>query len=374
MMTNWLLYSLLIGGLMTLAGWQASRAAGAARRGSRWAWLLAGLATVLLPLAAMAPRTEPESSLIPVIPGWSLPELAPRRSDRAVPAEPAVERAGSPRFFPRASLLWAGASLLALGWVALSQGRLARERRAWKRTVIHGSPVAVSEDFGPAVVGIVRPEIVLPRWATLLPSEQLALVLQHEREHLRMQDSRILAFMLALVILMPWQVFLWIQLAGLRLAIELDCDNRVVRNGSEPEMYGELLLNLAERVSRRRMSVGSIPLVPFPAGRSPLERRIRALAVKRPTRMIAVLGLTIASLAFALACSAVPPASAASQSSGSATSQPAIPRTPAEQRELQQKLARYFPAGGTVERKLTSVGFILGIRPVFTFRDTGEGC
>jgi len=43
--------------------------------------------------------------------------------------------------------------------------RLSRARRGWRREVVNGTRVLVSTDTGPAVVGHLRGEIVVPEWA-----------------------------------------------------------------------------------------------------------------------------------------------------------------------------------------------------------------
>lgn len=356
MTTSWLLYSLFVGGLLTLAAWQASRALGRTRRGSRWVWVIASVAMVLLPVLALIPSEQP------VTPGG----LEPVWSRVALPG-PEVLTAPSE---PLSPLLWIGASLFALGWLMVSQASLARERATWRRVELQGVSVALSESFGPAVVGVLRPEIVLPRWATMLPPDQLALVLQHEREHLERQDSRLLALMMTLLVLMPWQIFLWIQLKGLRLAIELDCDGRVVRNGAEPEKYGELLLSLTEKFGGRRLNVWSLPLTPFSMSHSSLERRIRALAGARPTRLIAMIGLAVATVALATAFAVTPPPVPANGR------QAALPATPAEREKLSKEISKTFPVyRGTFIREATSMGFILGVKPLNGFRVApSEGC
>src|SRR5262249_56789106 len=100
---------------------------------------------------------------------------------------------------------------------------------------------------GPVVTGLVRPEIVVPRWMLQrAPSEQ-RVVLAHEAEHVRAGDALLLATASAAVILMPWNPALWYMLSRVRLAVELDCDARVLRGGVAAMAYGTLLIDLAEQ-------------------------------------------------------------------------------------------------------------------------------
>jgi hypothetical protein len=58
---------------------------------------------------------------------------------------------------------------------------------------IAGVAVYVAADVGPAVVGLLRPRIVVPGWLTELPDAQQALVIAHELSHLKARDPQALA-------------------------------------------------------------------------------------------------------------------------------------------------------------------------------------
>jgi hypothetical protein len=68
----------------------------------------------------------------------------------------------------------------------------------------------------------------------------------------------------------------WYVLARLRLAIELDCDARVLRRGAAPRSYGALLIDMAARGAGTR--VGTLALADRP---SHLERRLLAMRTTR---------------------------------------------------------------------------------------------
>ena len=92
----------------------------------------------------------------------------------------------------------------------------------------------VTDDVGPAVVGLLRPRIVVPRWVTMaLPSHQAA-VIAHEQSHLDARDPQLFTLALALLVFMPWNLPLWWQLRRLRYAIEIDCDARVLEGRDGP--------------------------------------------------------------------------------------------------------------------------------------------
>src|SRR2546423_6825248 len=102
-------------------------------------------------------------------------------------------------------------------------------------------------------------------------------VLRHEEEHRRAHDAHVLLFYSLPLLLMPWSLALWLQLRRLALAVELDCDNRVVAALGDATAYGELLLTVAQA------SNGGPRLQPaFLGGIGSLERRFRALGSPDP--------------------------------------------------------------------------------------------
>jgi hypothetical protein len=136
-------------------------------------------------------------------------------------------------------------------------------------------------------------------------------VLAHEEEHVRARDHLLLGGACVVVALMPWHPAAWWSLARLRLALELDCDARVLRRGAHARSYGEMLIDLAGQCSGFR--VGATALADKT---SHLERRLHAM---RPTTTrftplrIAVL-CAAAGLSLAAACEARVPTSAEIQS------------------------------------------------------------
>ena len=149
--------------------------------------------------------------------------------------------------------------LLAVVWLASSLGlallllrthrMLTDERSRWPTSSVSGRDVYVSTDRGPAVAGVLRPWIVLPRWSLDLPEAELRFVVLHEEEHVRARDSLLLAGALVLLVLTPWNPISWWQLRRLRTAMEVDCDRRVLRRAPDPGAYGNSLLSVAARAS-----------------------------------------------------------------------------------------------------------------------------
>jgi hypothetical protein len=127
--------------------------------------------------------------------------------------------------------------------------------RPWPVTALEGVEVAVSEGVGPAVLGILSPRIVVPRWLLEEAAQRRSAVLAHESEHLRAHDGRLLLAALLLVALLPWNLPLRWLWRRLRLAIEVDCDARVVRRGLQPPMAR---ICWRSRRARRRRAFKSV--------------------------------------------------------------------------------------------------------------------
>jgi uncharacterized membrane protein len=139
-----------------------------------------------------------------------------------------------------------------------------------------GVPVLVSRETGPAVVGVLSAMIVVPEWALSLAPLQLMLMLEHEQEHRRAADGRLLAAAYVALVAMPWNAVLWWQVFRLRVAVELDCDARVLRH-ADARSYGDLLLEVARPHRSPRLA----GMIAFAERATQLERRIRCVARQR---------------------------------------------------------------------------------------------
>ena len=164
---------------------------------------------------------------------------------------------------------------------------------------IDGHAVLITDDIGPAVVGIAAPRVAVPAWLTELDAPLRDLVLRHEREHCRSRDTVLLWLGAVAVALMPWNPAVWWQSRRLRLALELDCDARTLGDAEAATMYGKLLLLIAQRQCVTRLA----PMLA--ESNSHLSRRIaamtRASVSNRPLR-VALLAAA-ATIAIIAACS-----------------------------------------------------------------------
>jgi beta-lactamase regulating signal transducer with metallopeptidase domain len=294
-MTAWMLHAIFVGGLVTAAACAFERTCGLIGMPRRWAWMGALVLTVLLPLATLLPETagplpEAVASAIDERPQVSVAtesgaawqaQLAMALRGAAARLERAEVSASSflrlDRIDGRAVLiLWMLLSLAVVTGLVGGAMQLRRVRRGWPRARIEGRNLRISTDVGPAVVGFLRPEIVLPRWSLELEKDDLRLILMHEREHLAARDTLLLAAGIGMLALAPWNPVVCYQLRRLRHATELDCDRRVLRGGAGRRGYGSVLLRVADRRTARLVPV--LALIESPTR---IERRLTAMMPSR---------------------------------------------------------------------------------------------
>lgn len=269
MIAAWMLWSAGIGLLFLVAGLAAERLLEHGGRATRWVWIVAGAATTVLS-ALRLPGGAPDPAAPP--PGYAPTLLEPL----AVTVS-------------RDSMLRSLDDVLVLSWIALSSllvvavllafARLAREGRSWRAGSLEGRPVFWSRATGPTVVGLLRPRVVLPAWVRTIGSDERELILAHEEEHIRAGDARLRFLMTLPLFVFPWNPALWLQRHRLNLAVEMDCDRRVMRRmPGHRHAYGNLLL----RVGAGRSGLDRLALVALSEGRSQLERRIGRLEEQMP--------------------------------------------------------------------------------------------
>jgi hypothetical protein len=194
---------------------------------------------------------------------------------------------------------WQAASAVLGLWMLVNAGWIAgimRTSRQRRRAIaaVDGVPVVITDTLGPATVGVWRARVVLPRWVLALPDAQRRYIVRHEDEHRRSHDSMVLSLASLSLILLPWNAALWWQLRRLSLAIEMDCDQRVVSSLGDAHAYGKLLLTVAQASTRATGPRLQAALV----GRAGmLERRLTALLAPAPLRLAQRLLLPVSAVA-----------------------------------------------------------------------------
>jgi len=230
----------------------------------RWLWCLAIPTSVVLP------------GMYRVHHAWSVADVFVQPARAAATFDTSINR------------MWLTTSAVLILWGLVSAWQVSRvvwlsrrQRAANGIATIDGIPVVVTDKMGPATVGFWHSRVLLPRWVLALPGEERRYVVRHEEEHRRAQDGRLLFVMSLPLLLMPWNLAMWWQIRRLCLAVEMDCDNRVVNRLGDATAYGELLLKVAQATS------GGPRLQPaFLGGVGTLERRLTALLAPTPLRHV----------------------------------------------------------------------------------------
>jgi TonB family protein len=190
-----------------------------------------------------------------------------------------------------AAMLWVAGVALCLAWLAFRQMRFTAASRLGLT--------------GPAVVGVIRPRIVVPAdFETRYNEDERALMRLHERTHLLRQDARVVALAVLLRCLNWFNPLVHLAVRQLRIDQELACDAEVV--AAMPDVkrtYAETMLK-TQLAASPALPLGCL----WPAGsRHPLAERIALLTAARPSRArrrlgaCLVTGLTVASTAGAWA-------------------------------------------------------------------------
>ena len=283
MILHWMAYAALCAALFGLAAASVDSIFGALRRARRGVWIAAIGASILVPLAL------PVLSSIAGAPATPAPVAA-------APGASASVASSSVSADVVVLSVWGAASFVFAALLLLAHRRTTLALRRCRTGTIGGRAAFVSQDFGPAVVGLLRHHIVVPAWTLVLNEAEQELVVAHELEHARSGDPLLALAGVCAVVAMPWNVALWWQLSRLRLAIELDCDARVIaRQHRDALVYTRLLLSVGERVRGARH-----PVLAMSRSRSALAKRFDALLrrdVIAPRRAVGLLVLAMGMLA-----------------------------------------------------------------------------
>lgn len=296
MIASWMIYTVVLGGILIGAAHCLAWGARLLAQPTRGVWaaaLILGLAlpflTLLRPIPApVAPETLVEAPASGPVSLAGTTAMLP-----VFPAPPGLDRA--------LLIGWAAASLLLLGALLHGMGVLQGRRREWRRAEVNGRVVLVAPDLGPAVIGWRRSQVVLPLWALALDAPARELILLHEEEHIGSHDPALLVGGLVAAALMPWNIPLWYLHRRLRLAIELDCDARVLASGADVSHYGRVLLD----AGARSRSTWIPALAAFVERPSQLAVRIDVMTSARGSRPIpkAAGAAVLSALLLVAACS-----------------------------------------------------------------------
>ena len=267
--------------------------------GGRLAWLSALGVTLLVTAVAMfLPRNSGTAALVPdvSIAGTAAIAAPGKEPIRPSTATPGILVAGSDAVLPPA---WMLATVILLMAIGVGQRRLRRERMKSSAAELLGHPVLLTESTGPAVAGIREPVVFVPRWVLAIDEPSQRLLVEHEMEHVRGRDTTVLFLGALTAAVLPWNPVVWWMVRRLRLAVEQDCDARVLARHPGVRRYADLLLLAASRhgLASRLLAAH------FGEHTSDLMRRIEAMTSNgRLSRRSIAGGTLVASALIVVAC------------------------------------------------------------------------
>ena len=294
MIAAWMLWSIGVGLLLLVAGLAAEKVLEGRRR---WVWAVAGVAAVLLMTGRVLTSGGAETGTVAgtlAIPQASATGVTVMSGAEGTDGGGGTLASTPSTAFPQLTVphdstlhtldrillpAWLAVSAVLGLWALVGAAGFRRRRRFWKPGRLLGHPVLWSRRTGPAIVGLLRPRVVVPSWVNEVERSQQELILAHEEEHGRAGDGVLRFAMATLLVAFPWNPFLWLHHRRLCLAIELDCDHRVMRRLPDSRWhYGDLLVRVG---SRGGLRPGFAPTA-FAERRSFLERRIGKLLSEAP--------------------------------------------------------------------------------------------
>jgi beta-lactamase regulating signal transducer with metallopeptidase domain len=225
---------------------------------------------------------------------WSLPPLAvlglllPARVMKVtVPSLPAQARPAAGETFadavaasaatfdmrPLLVALWLLGVLASVAWLVVQQVQFARATRAGKA--------------GPAVVGVLRPRLVVPDDFTerYTPRER-EVVLAHELTHMERRDPPVNALLALLTCVCWFNPAVHVMGRWLRIDQELACDARVVA------AYPKARKAYAEAMLKTQLAARPLPLGCHWSAH-PLAQRVRLLSRPAPSRARRLAGVAL---------------------------------------------------------------------------------
>jgi len=323
-MLAWMIYAVLVATALSGAALIAERAARHRRMPTRWPWMIAIAASLLLPMAIATVSIQLPHSIEPA----SSPRSFALRDTTSIPLTSAVIDWSGTRPYTSSTKIdtllrdiWLAGSITLVFFLGLSTVLFHRRKRSWTSGNLCGVPVLVSDSVGPAVVGLIRSRIVVPAWVMQESPEQQRYVMAHEQSHLKARDPLLVTIALILLVSMPWSPLLWWQFHRLRCAIEVDCDARVLGEGGDVETYCETLIQVGQSQSEYIAAVTAMS-----ESGSFLERRIRII-LSKPKKWAggAAFALISASLGMAIfAAQVTPPVTARQAATGTAEVSPGL--------------------------------------------------
>jgi TonB family protein len=322
-LTTWMFAATAFGVLLIVAAFAIERIQRIRARSTRGVWAVALGGVVMWPGVAALWLTRPAVEAADAVGAPSMGAMTPVSTPVSLSLRQQLLEWWSSHGNMVLLALWLGMSALLFSQLLHALRQLRRAAADAHTTELLGEPVLVSESLGPAVFGVWRPRVVVPRWVLELDESLQQLVVRHEREHCDGRDSWLVWLAVLSTTLVPWNLAVWYLAHRLRLAMEVDCDARTLRAFPERRTaYARLLLFIAQRATPVRIAPA---LAHWP---SHLSRRIAAMtnvsfarpALQRVVATVVIISATVAACSRPIAGNLAGPAPAPKAPRGDATS------------------------------------------------------
>lgn len=277
MIVRWIAYSEMLGVVATLVALGLVSVLDRARDPRvRWVWPVASWIRCLVPLVILSAPLLSATVKHDLAGGATLPGAVGMRF--ALVTLAAVRPAWVGTIDRGVLRLWCVGSALTLIWILGNVWRLHTYVQRMPGRSLRGVRICKS-GIGPAAGNVGARVIFLPPLLDTLSARTQECARKHELEHLRANDSHIIWQLLAVVACVPWSPMAWLALMLGRQAVEIGCDDRIVRRVRSSSDYATALVDIAA-LRRERNSLAWLTIV---GGREVLlKQRVRRL-LSEPT-------------------------------------------------------------------------------------------
>ena len=194
-MFQWMVYVVVVSLILSVAALCGERALRLRRATTRWVWATAIVSSLVVPTIIASVSIQVPNITAPSDPQKMIVlrqiTTLPLTLVNEIPLLSAGANAGV-SLDSQLERYWIIGSAAMMLLLAASAVQLFWRERSWSRATLGGASVYVAPGVGPAVVGLIRPRIVVPPWVVKSAPACQAHVIAHEQSHLAARDPLLL--------------------------------------------------------------------------------------------------------------------------------------------------------------------------------------